>query len=196
MPRMTAARVAAIVLPAIPNDNGRDLIPNALVAVMPPMDAQDGKGRNARAFIKVFNPNGKLTIFITEASPIDARGRILPNDSDPATWANVKMFSWSSGSDQLSCIFRSDLINMRSAPIDLGGLGKLPPIPFERDTAFEPKSLCDAIEEQARYHGVSVAEFCGNYGVDEMGEDDCGFIPADKLPDEDPLFGRIPAFLR
>lgn len=45
------------------------LIPSSIAATIPALYAQDGKGMNATAYVKIFHPLSGMTHFVTEYDP-------------------------------------------------------------------------------------------------------------------------------
>lgn len=59
--------------PACANRPGFDLMPDEIKAAIPAIYAQDGKGLDAVAYLKLFLPGTRWTWYLTEYDPADDR---------------------------------------------------------------------------------------------------------------------------
>lgn len=97
-----------------------NLVPNEVAATVPPLMSQDGKGMEATVHIKLFNPCGSQTWWITELDPKtgEAFGYVTGMAEDE--WGSVDLH-------ELASV---------SGPLGIG---------IERDLHFTPTTLREAL---------------------------------------------------
>lgn len=95
-----------------------DLMPKHVLDVIPKLYAQDGKGKDAVAYVKWFNPMGAATWFITEYDPVERIG---------FGWCDLGL-----GFPELGYVSLDEVESIR---LPLGGLR------IERDLWFTPTTL-------------------------------------------------------
>lgn len=110
------------------------LITKAIALTVPSLYAQDGKRYEATAYVRLFNPSGDGTWYITEYSPEECLAFGLTyflsmNDQLPR--------------GELGYISITELQAYRS-PFRLG---------IERDLSFKPTTLATCLEQ---YHGITL----------------------------------------
>ena len=101
------------------------LVPREVAATVPPLMSQDGKGMDATVHVKLFNPCGSQTWWITELDPKtgEAFGYVTGMIEDE--WGSVSLHE----------------IAAVRGPLGIG---------IERDLHFKPKTLREALAA----HGI------------------------------------------
>lgn len=101
------------------NDPAFDLMPAEVLAVIPKLYAQDGKGWDAIAYVKLFTPGSSWTWYLTEYDPEEERA-----------------FGWCVGPfPELGYVSLQELREVRYGP---GGALRV-----ERDLSFTPTTLAN-----------------------------------------------------
>jgi len=108
---------------------GMKLLPKEIREMLPPLGAQDGKGGEAIAYLKLFTPDSGWSWHILEVQPIlDSHGREI----------DVECFGLVDGQEkELGYFMLSELEEVR------GPMG----LPLERDLYWQPKTLAEIAPE-------------------------------------------------
>lgn len=106
--------------------NAHDLLPPFVLAKLPPLYSQDGKGMSAIAWVKWFSPVGAATWFISEYDP---------GERIAFGWCDLGM-----GFPELGNVSVDEL---EAIALPLG-------LKIERDIWFTPRTLREAVEAHGR----------------------------------------------
>lgn len=97
-------------------------------AQLPALYAQDGKGKDAVAYVKLFHPTSRYTLFVTEFDPEDG---LLYGWCVSPLGPDCDEFGYSS---------LEELTALRAGPFKL---------PLERDLHFRPQTIAEALASAA-----------------------------------------------
>lgn len=112
-----------------------ELLTKELRRKLPPLGAQDGKGDDAVAFVKYFDPCGSWTWWATEANALLTDGREVPLKDAPETGVeDIIFFGLVNGFEVELGEFSLNELKSVKGPLGLG---------IERDLYYTPTKLGD-----------------------------------------------------